>query len=143
MSGFQPILCKTEDMILDWILYGLIIWGLATLLNKTAFKIAPASRGAAWGLTILIFFINIAALSAVKVFRYQVISESVGQSISPSNPLDMSGAFVFTYSFYLSENKTGDKRVGIMKLITFGFTKQHFRVLTIMLRQGIRTFNRC
>ena len=101
MSGFQPILCKTEDMILDWILYGLIIWGLATLLNKTAFKTVSASRGAAWGLTILIFFINIAALSAVKAFRYQVISESVGQSISPSNPLDVSGAFVFTYLFFI------------------------------------------
>ena len=101
MSRFQLALNKTQDMILDWILYGLIIWGLATLLNKTAFKTATASRGAAWGLTVLIFFINIAALSAVKIFRYQVISESVGQSISPSNPLDMSGAFVFSYLFFI------------------------------------------
>lgn len=42
-------------MIVDWIVYGLIIWGLATILNKTAFKNAPASRGVAWGLTILLF----------------------------------------------------------------------------------------
>ncbi len=28
-------------MIVDWIVYGLIIWGLATILNKTAFKNEP------------------------------------------------------------------------------------------------------
>jgi hypothetical protein len=87
-------------MIVDWIVYGLIIWGLATILNKTVFKAAPASRGVAWGLTILLFFINVVALSAAKYLRYQVISEDIGTSITPSNPLDMGGAFIFSYLFF-------------------------------------------
>jgi len=87
-------------MIVDWIVYGLIIWGLATILNKTVFKATPASRGVAWGLTILLFFINVVVLSAAKYLRYQVISEDIGTSITPSNPLDMGGAFVFSYLFF-------------------------------------------
>ena len=87
-------------MIVDWIVYGLIIWGLATILNKSVFKATPASRGVAWGLTILLFFINVVALSAAKYLRYQVISEDIGASITPSNPLDMGGAFVFSYLFF-------------------------------------------
>jgi len=87
-------------MIVDWIVYGLIIWGLATILNKTVFKATPASRGVAWGLTILLFFINVVALSAAKYLRYQVISEDIGISITPSNPLDMGGAFIFSYLFF-------------------------------------------
>jgi len=87
-------------MIVDWIVYGLIIWGFATLLNKTAFKATPASRGVAWGLTILLFFVNVVALSALKFLRYQVISEDIGTTITPSNPLDMGGAFIFSWMFY-------------------------------------------
>jgi hypothetical protein len=33
-------------MLVDWLLWGLIIWGLAFVLNKTAFKAQPASKGA-------------------------------------------------------------------------------------------------
>jgi len=87
-------------MIVDWVVYGVIIWGLATILNKTVFKTTPASHGVAWGLTILLFFINVVALSAVKYLRYQVISEEIGISITPSNSLDMGGAFVFSYLFF-------------------------------------------
>lgn len=92
-------------MIVDWIVYGFIILGLATILNKTAFKNAPASRGVAWGLTILLFFVNVVALSAAKFLRYQVISEDIGIKITPSNPLDMGGAFVFAYLFLSFLNK--------------------------------------
>lgn len=87
-------------MLVDWLLCGLIIWGLAFVLNKTAFKAQPASKGAAWGLTILIFLLSIVALSAAKVIRYQAISDNVGVPISPRNPLDMGGAFVFAWLFY-------------------------------------------
>jgi len=87
-------------MIVDWIVYGLIIWGLATILNKTVFKGEPASRGVAWSLTILLFFVNVVALSTGKFLRYQVISEDLGTTITPSNPLDMGGAFIFAYLFF-------------------------------------------
>jgi len=92
-------------MIVDWMVYGLIIWGLATILNKTVFKTTPVSRGVAWGLIILLFFINIVALSAAKFLRYQVISEDIGTSITPSNPLDMGGGFVFSWLFYSFLNR--------------------------------------
>lgn len=87
-------------MLIDWLVYGLIIWGLATVLNKTAFKTQPASKGAVWGLTILLFFLSVVALSAAKVIRNQATSDSVGVHISPRNPLDMGGAFVFAWLFY-------------------------------------------
>lgn len=93
-------------MIVDWIIYGLVIWVLATILNKTAFKDTPASRGVAWSLTILMFFANLVALSAAKYLRYQVISEDLGTTITPSNPLDMAGAFLFAYLFFTFLNKT-------------------------------------
>ena len=64
-------------MIVDWIVYGLIIWGLTRLL----------------------FFVNLLALFAAKFIRYQVISEDIGTTITPSNPLGMSGAFVFACLF--------------------------------------------
>lgn len=98
-------------MLVDWLVYGLIIWGLATVLNKTAFKAQPALKVAAWGLTILVFFLSVAALSAAKVIRYQVFSDSVGVPISPRNPLDMGGAFVFAWLFYsfLNRAKGGNR----------------------------------
>ena len=99
-------------MIVDWIVYGLIIWGLVTILNKTAFKNAPASRGAAWGLTILLFFVNVVALSAAKFLIYEVISEDIGITITPSNPLDMGGAFVFAYLFFSLLNKKEKEKTG-------------------------------
>jgi uncharacterized membrane protein (DUF4010 family) len=92
-------------MLVDWLVYGLIIWGLATVLNKTAFKAHPASKGAAWGLTILVFFLSVVALSVAKIIRYQAISDSVGVPISPRNPLDMGGAFSFALLFYSFLNR--------------------------------------
>jgi len=60
-------------------------------------------------LTIIMFFISVVALSAAKFVRYQMISEEVGVSINPSNPLDMGGAFVFSWLFYGLLNKVQKK----------------------------------
>jgi len=87
-------------MLVDWLIYGLLVFGAAKLLNATLFKLKPASRPAAWGLTILIFFVSIAVLTALKILRYQAISDSVGVPIKPQNPLDMSGAFIFAWLFF-------------------------------------------
>ena len=92
-------------MLVDGLVYGLIIWCVVTALNKMAFKAQPAWKGAAWGLTILVFFLSVVALSAAKVIRYQPISDSVGVPISPKNPLDMGGAFVFAWLFYSFLNR--------------------------------------
>lgn len=87
-------------MFVDWLIYGLLIFGAAKLLNATIFKVKPASRPAAWGLTILIFFVSTAVLTALKILRYQAISDSVGLAIKPQNPLDIAGAFVFAWLFF-------------------------------------------
>jgi len=65
-------------MIIDYLVYGLMVFGVATLLNATLFKAKPASSSAAWGLTIAVFFINLVVLSTLRAFRYKAISESLG-----------------------------------------------------------------
>jgi len=87
-------------MLVDWLIYGLLVFGVAKLLNATLFKLKPASCPAAWGLTILIFFVSAVTLTAFKILRYQAISDSVGAPIRPQNPLDMGGAFVFAWLFF-------------------------------------------
>ncbi|MCI0562061.1 MAG: hypothetical protein MN733_26535 [Nitrososphaera sp.] len=55
------------------------------------------------------FFISVVALTVAKALRYQAISESVGTTISPSNPLDMGGAFVFAWIFFTLLNRREGK----------------------------------
>lgn len=92
-------------MLVDWLVYGLIIWGLASVLNKTAFKDQPASKGTSWILTILVFCLSVAALSAAKAISYQSISEKVGRPVKPRNPLVIGQAFVFAWMFYSLLNR--------------------------------------
>jgi len=92
-------------MLVDWLIYGLLVFGAAKLLNATAFKQKPAPGLVAWTLTILMFVVSVLALSALKVLRYQAISDSIGVSIIPQNPLDMGGAFVFAWLFFSILNR--------------------------------------
>jgi len=73
--------------------YGIIMWGLATVLNKMAFKTKPASKGAAWGLTILVFFLNFVVILAAKI------------NLSPRNPQYMGEPLVFAWMFYSLLNR--------------------------------------
>ena len=59
-------------MILDWLVYGLIIWALAIILNKTAFRDKPAPRSIAWVLTIILFFVNVVALSTLNFIKFNL-----------------------------------------------------------------------
>lgn len=86
-------------MFMDWLIYGLLVFGAVTLLNATAFKQKPASDLVAGSLTVLIFVVSVAVLSALKALRYQDISNSIGVPIIPKNPLDMGGAFVLACLF--------------------------------------------
>jgi len=92
-------------MLVDWLIYGLLVFGVAKLLNATTFKLKPASGLAAWTLTILMFIVSVAVLTALKVLRYQAVSDSVGVPISPKNPLDMGGAFIFAWLFFSFLNR--------------------------------------
>lgn len=98
-------------MIVDWLIYGAVVYGLAAALNHTVFKQNGAATSAVWALTIVIFFVNIFALTALKHLRYEAISAEIGVPIKASNPLDMGGAFVFAWLFFsfIKRKPTGGK----------------------------------
>ncbi|HZW11686.1 MAG TPA: hypothetical protein VFF81_00650 [Noviherbaspirillum sp.] len=79
-------------MLIDWTVFGLLIAGLAKLMNVLFFKERGASRLAAWTLTVVVFLLSTAALSGMKSYRYQQLSVSIGSKITPSNPIDSGGA---------------------------------------------------
>lgn len=87
-------------MLIDWLIYGVFVFSVAKLLNATLFKLNPPSFPVTWGLTTLMFAVNIAALSALKVLRYKAISANVGVSIEPQNRLDISAALIFAWLFF-------------------------------------------
>src|SRR4030095_5909065 len=91
--------------MLDWLVYGLLVFGAAKLLKMTAFKRKPASRLAAWALTIVVFIVSVAAFSVLKALRFQAISESVGFPIMPKIPLDITAGFVFASLFFAFLNR--------------------------------------
>ena len=87
-------------MILDWLIYGVLMWGLVALLNATAFKREPATSATAWTLTLAMFFVNLVVMTALQQLRYRVISQDLGFEIKPKGPLDAIGAFAFSWFFY-------------------------------------------
>ena len=106
LLGAAPIvvpLRSTDNvgtMLLDWLVYGLAIWGLVAVLNATAFKAQPARRSVAWALTVLMFFVTLFALTALQFLRYQVISQDLGFEIRPRSPVDAAGALIFSWLFF-------------------------------------------
>lgn len=87
-------------MLIDWLIYGLVIWGVVTLINATAFKSQPASRLVAWSLTVVVFFVNLLAMTALQYVRFRAISNDLGLELRPRNPIDAVGAFAFSWLFF-------------------------------------------
>ncbi|WP_372828098.1 hypothetical protein [Polaromonas sp.] len=87
-------------MIIDWLIYGIFVWGVVALINAMAFKQQPANRPTAWVLTIVIFFINLVAMTVLQHLRYQVISQDLGLQIRPKGAVDIIGAFTFSFMFF-------------------------------------------
>ena len=87
-------------MLIDWAIYGLLIWALAALLNATAFKEQPASKKTAWVATVAVFFVNLVAMTALQYLRYQAISDSLGFKVTPRSPLDVVSALTFAMVFF-------------------------------------------
>jgi hypothetical protein len=87
-------------MLVDWAIYGAIIAALAVLLNKTMFAKRGASIPILWVLTIFMFVINVAGMTAMKILRYEMLSQELGKQITFSNPIDMPGALVMTMVFF-------------------------------------------
>ncbi len=87
-------------MLLDWVVYGAIIIGLALLISKKVLKGKPIKKSVLWSYTIALFVVNTVIMTVLKQFRYEAISESVGGTIQPNNPLDITGAAIMTFLFY-------------------------------------------
>lgn len=89
----------------------LLAFGFAKLLNAISFKAKPASRPVAFGLSCLVLIISLIILSLLKFYAYQELSSP------PRNPLDVPGAFISAWVFYLSvkreqkNKKLNDERV--------------------------------
>lgn len=101
-------------MIVDWLLYGLIIFGLAKLLNNTVFKTKPASKQAAWILTIVIFLLNLAIWSVIRYYQQETISKIL-YGFNWKNQFSgiCTNAFIFSYLFYKSLSI--DQKIEIFK----------------------------
>jgi len=87
-------------MLVDWFFYGLLTWGLATLLNATAFKNEPANRTTAWILATVMFFVSVVALTALKIVRFRMLSQEFGVDLQPRGPFDAVGGFIAAWWFF-------------------------------------------
>lgn len=87
-------------MLIDWLVYGALTWGVAFVLNATMFKDQPASRFAAWSLTVIAFFVNLVALTVLQYFRFRAISNELGVDIKPPGPVDGIGALAFSWLLF-------------------------------------------
>ncbi len=83
-------------MLIDWLLYGLLTWAVASMLNATVFKEKPATRATAWALTAVVFIINLFVLTILQYLRFRVVSRELGVTVHPPGPVDGIGAFVFS-----------------------------------------------
>jgi hypothetical protein len=87
-------------MLIDWVIYGLLVGGLAFVLNKTVFSKQGASKPVLWSLTIVVFFVNLVGMSVMKLLRYEAISRETGLPLDGGGSGDLPGAIVMTVIFY-------------------------------------------
>ncbi len=87
-------------MLIDWLLTALATWGIAALLNHTAFQREPASRATAWMLTVGFFLVALVVMTILQILRYQALSAELGHRVRPPQALDFLGAFFCTNIFF-------------------------------------------
>jgi hypothetical protein len=87
-------------MLVDWLIYGAFVFAIVKLLNGTVFKTAPASTSVSWILTIVVFLVSVVVLSTAKAFRFQTLSQDLGFTLTPRNPLDLAGGVIFAWLFF-------------------------------------------
>lgn len=96
-------------MLMDWVICGAVVSGIAYFLSKIIFKSKPLTKVQLRSTTVIFYFVNLVIMSIMKHFRYEALSDELGKSINPNNPLDFSGAFIMTflaYSVLKSQSKT-------------------------------------
>lgn len=87
------------------LLFGLAVYGVASMLNNTFFNKSPASRISAWVMTVVMFCLTFVALIFAKIISYKLLSESMGMLLTPNLPFDSVSAFILSYLFFSTLNK--------------------------------------
>ncbi|MDR2819247.1 MAG: hypothetical protein LBB60_01760 [Desulfovibrio sp.] len=99
-------------MPIDWLIYGLLVLGMAQLLNAAVFKKKPAPPAVAAALAVVVFFVNLAAFDVSETLRHIIIPESAAVRSDGHDSLKTGGAFVFALIFFafLNRRKRENKR---------------------------------
>lgn len=94
-------------MLVDMLIVGGLIYGLAKALNATAFKVAPAKPWIAWSLTVVAWVASFIALFIGRVLAYKSIAAEVGvPSLASTGPKpSFFLPFLFAYLFFVSLNR--------------------------------------
>lgn len=93
-------------MIVDWLIYGVLVFASVKALNTTLFRTKPASQPVAWALTAVVFVLSVVVLSTLKTLRFRSMSEGLGFPLTPRNPLDVASGFIFAWLFFSSLRRT-------------------------------------
>lgn len=96
-------------MITYTILFAVVFFAIAWLLNKTLFEKKPAKRWVAWSLTFVVFFVAEIALIFAKFAVYEQIARDTGVQMTPKNPLDLFGAVIMCIIFFSTLKKVPKK----------------------------------
>lgn len=94
-------------MLLDILIVGCLVYGLAKLLNATAFKSAPAKPWIAWSLTAAVWIACFLALLMLKVLAYKSIAADLGvPGLASSGPKpNVVFPLLFSWLFFVSLNR--------------------------------------
>lgn len=88
-------------MLIDSLAYVVFVFACTKAMNGLAFKDGGASRLQTWVLTAGCFIGSAAILSVLKVLRLH----AVAPGIEVHNPLDVGGAMIATWVFYITLNR--------------------------------------
>jgi len=90
------------------VLFGLVVYGIASMLNNSFFNKAPVSRIGAWGMTVAVFCLTFVLLFFAKLISYKLLSSSMGMTLAPSSPFDVASGAILSGLFFTTLNKKGD-----------------------------------
>ena len=92
-------------MLVDLLIGGLAVGGIAALLNHFIFKKNPASKINAWILTIIVFIITFTLFSIGTIARQEILAQKLGIRPSFTYPFDFVISFSLSWFFYGSLKK--------------------------------------
>lgn len=93
------------------VLFGLAVYGVASMLNNSFFNKAPVPRYGAWIMSAVMFCLSFVGLFLAKLISYKLLSDSLGMTLTPNLVFDSGSAFVLSYFFFTTLNKREKRSV--------------------------------